>query len=229
MIDIRKSDERGRTRFEWLDSRHSFSFAEYMDPRAMGFRSLRVLNEDVIAPGAGFPTHPHRDMEILTWVLAGGLAHKDSMGHHAVLRAGELQRMTAGSGVTHSEFNDSQEEAVHLLQIWIVPEHRGLRPGYEQRSFELGPALRCLASPDGRDASLSIHQDVAVYGARLAAGDEARHALGPERHAWVQVATGAVAVNGAALAAGDAAAVSGEEHIDLRASDAAEILLFDLA
>ncbi len=229
MLAIRRSDERGRTLLDWLDSRHTFSFGEYSDPAHMGFRSLRVINEDRVMPGGGFPTHPHRDMEILTYVLDGALAHRDSLGHFAVARAGELQRMTAGTGVTHSEYNHSDEKPVHFLQIWIRPEHHGLAPGYEQRALDRKNGFALAVSRDGREGSLKIHQDAEVHVAELAADEEALFALSPDRHAWVQVARGAAAVNGEALTAGDGLAASGEERIAIRATSPATLLLFDLA
>jgi redox-sensitive bicupin YhaK (pirin superfamily) len=231
MITVRRSHERGRARLGWLDTRYSFSFADYHDPRFMGFRALRVLNEDRVAPGKGFPEHGHRDMEILTWVLSGELEHRDSLGNGSRIRPGELQRMSAGTGVKHSEFNPSAEP-LHLLQIWILPERDGLAPGYEQRAFpaaERQGALRAIASPDGRDGSLRVHQDVVVYAPRLRAGEELEHELAPSRHAWVQVAAGSVELDGRRLEQGDGAAVSGESALRLVGLEDAELLLFDLA
>ena len=232
MILRRPADERGQTRVGWLDSRHSFSFSDYYDPDHMGFRSLRVINEDRVEPGAGFPTHGHRDMEIVTYVVEGALEHKDSLGTGSVIRPGEVQRMTAGTGVTHSEYNPSRIEPVHLLQIWILPERQGLAPGYEQRPFpaaEMQGRLRVVASCDGRDGSLTVHQDARILAARLAPGDEIVHSLAPGRHAWVQVVRGALALDGSTLAAGDGAAVSDGARLVLAARAPSELLLFDLA
>jgi len=232
MIQVRPSKERGHANRGWLDSQFSFSFADYYDPQHMGFRDLRVINEDHIAPGQGFGTHPHRDMEILTWILDGELEHRDSMGSGAVIRPGELQHMTAGSGITHSEFNPSKTTPVHLLQIWILPEKRGLKPGYEQKEFpaaELDGKFRLLAAHDGRDGALQIRQNSELYVARLKSGEKTSHELKAGRHAWAQVARGAITLNGAALKAGDGAAISGEEQLDFAAKDDSEVLLFDLA
>jgi redox-sensitive bicupin YhaK (pirin superfamily) len=230
MIAIRKAEERGHFNYGWLDTYHTFSFDRYYDPRYMGFRSLRVLNEDRIAPGAGFPLHPHRDMEILTYVLEGALEHRDSMGNGSVIRAGDVQRMTAGTGVTHSESNPSGTEPVHLLQIWIRPEQKGLRPGYEQRSFpkaeKLG-RLRLVASRDGRDGSVQIHQDVDIYAAIAEEAEEFR--LRPGRFGWLQVARGMLKVNGAELRQGDGAAIEAETELRIEPREASEFLLFDLA
>lgn len=231
MIALRPAAERGHLDFGWLDTNHSFSFGEYYDPAHMGFRVLRVINEDVVAPGAGFPTHPHRDMEILTYILSGALEHEDSMGHSSVIRPGEVQRMTAGTGVRHSEFNASATEPVHLLQIWLLPERQGLTPGYEQRAFapaERADAWRLVASRDGREGSVTLHQDAAVYASLLSAGGEVRHAPAPGRHAWVQLARGQGQVNGRAVAAGDGVALSDEAAVVLRADTPVEALLFDL-
>ncbi|MHC4971981.1 MAG: pirin family protein [Planctomycetota bacterium] len=225
MIRIRKSEERGHTRLGWLDSRHTFSFGHYLDPAFMSFRTLRVLNDDRVAPGSGFPTHPHREMEILTWVIDGALAHKDSMGNASVLEAGELQRMTAGTGITHSEFNHSATEPAHFLQIWIVPERAGLEPGYEQRSAH--GAFGLVASRDGRDDSLTVHQDVDVYAG--APAPEFVHELRPGRHAWLQIATGEATVNGDLLKEGDGAAVTDEAQLVIRTTSGARGLLFDLS
>jgi redox-sensitive bicupin YhaK (pirin superfamily) len=232
MITIRPANERGRTALDWLDSRHSFSFGDYYDPAHMGFRSLRVINDDQIAPGAGFGTHPHRDMEIISYVVSGALEHRDSLGSGEVLRPGEVQRMTAGTGVLHSEFNPSPAEPTHLLQIWLLPEQRGLTPGYEQKAYpdaERRGRWRLVASHDGRDGSVTIHQDAELYATLLGPGDEATHTLRPGRHAWVQVARGAVTVNGRPLRAGDGASVSGEAALAVTATEPAEVLLFDLA
>jgi redox-sensitive bicupin YhaK (pirin superfamily) len=231
MITVRPANERGHAEHGWLDSRHTFSFADYYDPRQMGFRSLRVINEDRVSPESGFGTHPHRDMEIVSYVLEGELAHKDSMGTGSVIRPGDVQRMSAGTGVLHSEWNHSNSEPVHFLQIWILPEKQGIEPGYEQKSFgdETKNRLRLVASRDGRDGSVTIHQDAELYAARLDAGKEAVRELRPGRHAWVQVARGSVELNGTKLAAGDGAAVSDEKRLVLRATAPAEVLLFDLA
>src|SRR3989449_2195011 len=231
MITIRKAEDRGHFDFGWLDTYHTFSFGEYYDPEFMGFRSLRVINEDRVAPRNGFPTHGHRDMEIITYVLEGELEHRDSMGNGSVIRPGEVQRMTAGTGVTHSEYNPSRIEPVHFLQVWILPERQGLAPGYEQRTFpaaEMQGRPRVVASRDGRDGSLTVHQDAGILAARLAPGDEIVHSLSPGRHAWVQVVRGALALDGIALAAGDGAAVSDESRLLLAARAPSELLLFDL-
>jgi redox-sensitive bicupin YhaK (pirin superfamily) len=232
MITIRPAGERGRTDWGWLDSRHTFSFGEYHDPRHMGFRSLRVINDDRVAPGAGFGTHGHRDMEILSYVLEGGLAHRDSTGGGGVIRPGEIQLMRAGTGVTHSEKNASKAEPVHFLQIWIVPGASGLAPRYDQKAFDAQAARErfvVLASNDGRDGSIPVHQDVSLWMARLAGGDERAHALAPERHAWVHVARGTVALNGLELGEGDGAALTDEPRVRLVGRSDAEVLLFDLA
>ena len=227
MIALRPAEERGHTRLSWLDSRHSFSFDRYYDPRHMGFRVLRVINEDRVDPGQGFGTHPHRDMEILTFVLEGALEHKDSLGSGSVIRPGDVQRMTAGTGISHSEFNPSGTEPVHFLQVWILPERPGLDPSYEQRSFPAA-GLRLVGSRDGREGSVRIHQDVLVHLARLSPGEDVVHALAPGRHAWIQMARGAAQVNGTRLAAGDGAALSEERSVTLRGVDDAEALVFDL-
>ena len=232
MISIRRSAERGHFNHGWLDTCHTFSFADYHDPRHMGFRSLRVINEDRVAAGQGFGRHPHRDMEILTYVLAGALEHRDSMGNHGVIRRGEVQYMAAGSGVEHSELNPSPAEPVHLMQIWIRPDRRGVAPRYEQRQFpSLARAgeLTLLASPDGRSGSITIHQDALLLAATLLAGQTVRHALATGRGAWVQVLRGEITLNGVQLAAGDGAAVEGEPELTLSAAAEAELLLFDLA
>ncbi len=229
MITLRKSADRGGGHHGWLDTKHSFSFADYHDPRHMGFGALRVINEDRIAGGAGFPTHPHRDMEILTWVLEGALAHRDSTGNQATIRPGELQRMSAGTGIRHSEFNASRTASVHLLQIWILPERSGLTPGYEQKDFDdLDGKLRLVAARDGRDGAVTVHQDAELWAARLGAGQQTDFAPRPGRVQWVQVARGAVELNGQHLAAGDGAAIDGETALALRAETPAELLLFDL-
>jgi hypothetical protein len=231
MIKVRHASERGRTRTGWLDSSHTFSFGDYYDPRHMGFRSLRVINEDFVAPGTGFGTHSHRDMEIISVALSGGVMHRDSTGGSGVVRPGEVQVMTAGTGVSHSEMNASKSERAHFLQIWILPEREGLRPGYEQKSFpeeERRGRLRLLASPDAAEDSLVIHQDVRLYGAHLSPGEEVSYTLGGGRHAWLQVMSGSVSLNGTALAAGDGAAVSEETALRVGAESEAEFLLFDL-
>ena len=232
MIKTRQSEERGHANHGWLDSRHSFSFADYYDPQHIGFRSLRVINEDRVAGGAGFHTHPHRDMEIITYVLSGALQHRDSLGHSAVIKAGDVQRITAGTGIEHSEFNASSTEPVHFLQIWILPERRGLNPGYDQKSFggELRSGqLQLVASKDGWDGAITINQDVDLFIGKLGAGDAITHTLKPKRHAWVQVAEGEVTVNGQLLQAGDGAAVSEETTLNLASAKPSQILLFDLS
>jgi redox-sensitive bicupin YhaK (pirin superfamily) len=229
---IRRSAERGHADHGWLRSLHTFSFADYYDPRQMGFGPLRVINEDRVAPGAGFGTHSHRDMEIISYVLEGGLEHKDSMGTGSVLRPGDVQRMSAGTGVAHSEYNASKTDPVHFLQIWIVPEQRGLTPSYEERAFpaaERQGRLRLIGSRDGRDGSLTIHQDVELYAALLAAGERVAYNARAGRGLWIQVARGKVELAGTALEAGDAAALSEPAALELLASEAAELLLFDLA
>ena len=231
MLTVRKSAERGHAHHGWLDSFHSFSFAGYHDPDWMGFGPLRVINEDRIAPGGGFPTHSHQDMEIVTWVLAGALEHQDSLGNGGVIHPGEVQRMRAGHGIAHSEFNASASEPVHLLQIWIEPDANGLAPGYEQIAFapdSLRGRLRLIASRDGRDGSVTIHQDAAIHAGRLAPGDRATLTLAPGRRAWLQVASGRVKVQGLPLDAGDAVAVRFESAIDIEALDASEVIGFDL-
>lgn len=231
MIKIRKADKRGHFDFRWLNTFHTFSFGDYYDPAFMGFRTLRVINEDFVHPGRGFPTHGHRDMEIITYILEGALEHRDSMGNGSLIRPGDLQRMTAGTGVSHSETNPSREEGVHLLQIWILPDQQGLKPSYEQKLFteeEKQGRLRLIASEDGREGSVTVHQDASVYATVLEAGDEVVHELTPGRHAWLQVARGSVTVNGEELEQGDGAAVSAEERISITSREAAEVLLFDL-
>ena len=233
MITIRRAAERGHTDFGWLDSRHTFSFGDYQDFDHMGFHSLRVINDDKVAGGGGFPTHPHRDMEIITWVLSGALEHRDSLGTGSVIRAGDLQRMTAGTGIQHSEFNASKTEPVHLLQIWIFPEKRGLKPGLRAdratRAAERKGQLKLVASHDGRDGSIGFHTDASVYAAALDAGQRVEHTLAPGRAAWVQVATGAVTLNGKRLNAGDGAAVTDETSLELVGVEDGETLVFDLA
>jgi redox-sensitive bicupin YhaK (pirin superfamily) len=232
MITIRKANERGMTRTAWLESFHSFSFNNYYDPNFMGFGDLRVINDDFIKGGTGFGTHSHRDMEILTYVLKGGVLHRDSTGGSGVIRAGELQRMTAGTGVSHSEFNASKDEDLHLLQIWILPESQGLKPGYEQRSFRSDNStgeFRLVASRDGRQGSLTIHQDAGVYVATLAEGQQVAQILQRGRKAWLQVALGSLTVGGETLEQGDGAAITDEDTLTLKANSDAEVLLFDLA
>ena len=231
MIAVRPAAERGHADHGWLDTRHTFSFASYHDPRHMGFRSLRVINEDRVQPAEGFGTHAHRDMEILTWVLEGALEHKDSMGNGSVIRPGDLQRMSAGTGVTHSEFNPSREAPVHFLQIWLLPRERGLPPGYEQKRFPQEARrgrLRLIAAGDGREGAVTIHQDADVWTALLQPGESVRHALAPGRYAWLHVARGAVSLNGSTLGAGDGAAVSDEAALEITGAARAEVLLFDL-
>lgn len=234
-IQIRRSAERGAFLHGWLDTKHTFSFADYYDPQHMHFRALRVINEDVIAPGQGFGTHPHRDMEIITYILSGALEHRDSMGNREVLHAGEFQRITAGRGITHSEFNASATEPVHLMQIWLMPRERGLTPSYEQRGFADGEVLgklRAVVTPDGRDGSLSMEQDASVWLIRLAEGQSVSHSLGSDRHAWAQVLRGTVLLNGESLSAGDGAGVSDSDMIELQHADQAdkiaEVIVFDL-
>jgi redox-sensitive bicupin YhaK (pirin superfamily) len=228
MITIRKAGERGHFDHGWLNTYHTFSFADYYDPAFMGFRTLRVINEDRVKAGGGFGTHGHRDMEIISYVIEGELAHRDSMGTGSVIRPGDVQRMSAGTGVTHSEMNPSQENGVHFLQIWIVPERRGIEPGYEQKTFpegELRGRLRLVASPDGAAGSVTIHQDVKLYSALLA-GESVAHSYAPQRYGWVQVTRGDVEVNGLKLSAGDGAAISDESAVTI--SGSGEVLLFDL-
>lgn len=231
MLTLRKSGERGHFRADWLDSRHTFSFDTYHDPAHMGFRALRVINEDRVAPGAGFPLHPHRDMEIVTFILAGALEHRDDLGHREVIRAGEVQRITAGTGIRHSESNPSAEEEVHLLQIWLFPAEKGLPPSYETRRFTTAASngLRLIGSGDGREGSAVIHQDVSLYAGALAAGSRLEQPLAPGRHAWLQVTGGELALNGTPMTAGDGAAVSEESELNLAAFSETAFLLFDLA
>jgi redox-sensitive bicupin YhaK (pirin superfamily) len=232
MIRVRKTAERGHFDHGWLETYHTFSFADYYDPAHLGFRSLRVINDDRLQPGQGFGMHGHRDMEIVTYVLDGALQHRDSMGNGSVLRPGELQHMTAGTGVRHSEFNPSDQEEVHLYQIWLLPERKGLEPSYEQKAFseeERRCILRLVASPSGEHGSLSIRQDARLYLSTLKAGQTVAHALKPGRHAWLQVLRGTVALNGHPLDSGDGAAVSEEEKLEIRGQDDAAVMLFDLA
>lgn len=231
MLTVRKSLERGHANHGWLDSYHTFSFASYRDPEWMGFGPLRVINEGVIAPGAGFPTHSHQDMEIVTWVLDGALEHKDSLGSGGVIRPGDVQRMRAGHGIAHSEYNASNSVPVHLLQIWIEPDEYGLEPGYAQITFtpeSLAGQLRVIASNDGRDGSVTIHQDAAIRVGRFNAGDRVNLPLDRERRAWLQVARGRVRVQGHPLEAGDAVAVRFESDLVIEAQEACEVLCFDL-
>jgi len=232
MIVVRDRGRRGRTQLGWLDSRHTFSFGDYHDPNHMGYRSLRVINDDRVIPGAGFATHGHKDMEIVTVVLSGALTHKDSLGNGSTIRPGEVQRMSAGTGITHSEFNSSAEQPVHFLQIWIVPEVRGLPPGYEQRQFpaeERRDRLRLVADRHGTDGALTVHQDAKIYVASLSAGASLTPPLPTGRYSWVQVAAGVVALEGDELREGDGAAIAGETALRLETKTGAELLLFDLA
>jgi len=232
MITLRPGNERGGGDYGWLNTHHTFSFDQYHDPRFMSFRSLRVINEDWVAAGHGFPMHPHRDMEIITYLLDGALEHKDSMGNGSVIRPGDGQRMSAGTGVRHSEANPSPTEPAHLLQIWIMPDRPGHKPGYEQKAFpeaEKRGKLRLIASPDGKDGSVTIHQDAKLYVSLLAPGQEVTHELGKDRYAWLQVAKGAVELNGKKLGQGDGAAVSDEPTVRIRGTEDSEVLLFDLA
>jgi redox-sensitive bicupin YhaK (pirin superfamily) len=230
-IALRRAAERGHADHGWLDTWHTFSFSDYYDPRFMGFRALRVINEDFVAPGRGFPTHAHRDMEIITYVLEGALEHRDSLGTGSVIRPGEVQRMSAGTGVRHSEANPSADAAVHLLQIWIEPAKQGIEPSYEQKTFadaDKRGRLRLVASPDAVEGSVTIHQDARVYATMLGRGEEVVHPLAPGRHAWVHVARGALTLNGQHLTAGDGAAASKESVLTLVGEQDAEALLFDL-
>lgn len=231
MIRIRRSAERGYADFGWLKSRHTFSFGNYHDDKYMGFGPLRVINEDRVEPGRGFGQHSHQNMEILSWVLDGALAHKDSIGTGAVIVPGEMQRMTAGTGIAHSEFNNSSKDLVHFLQIWILPAQQGLKPGYEQRNFgaKLDGKLLLVASGNGRDDSVLIHQDVDLYAARLTSDAQVTHAFKPGRLGWLQVARGSIEVDGQALEQGDGAAIDGLAQIRIEALDDAELLLFDMA
>jgi redox-sensitive bicupin YhaK (pirin superfamily) len=232
VVKIRRGGERGSTKLGWLDSRHTFSFGDYYDPQHMGFSDLRVINEDRVAPGGGFGTHSHRDMEIITYVLEGALAHKDSTGTSSVIHVGDVQRMSAGTGISHSEYNASQTEPVHFLQIWIMPDQTALKPGYEQRAFSLDRnrgRWTLVGSKQGRDDSVTVHQDVEVWAVRFALREQATFRLKPNRHAFVQAARGAVTLNGVALNAGDGAVISQEELLEFQAGEDAEILLFDLA
>jgi len=231
MLTIRRSDERGKSNWGWLDSRHTFSFGGYVDPAHMGFSSLRVVNEDRVTSGQGFGTHPHRDMEILSYVIEGSMEHKDSMGTGSVIVPGELQLMSAGTGITHSEFNPSATDSLHFLQIWILPEKQGLQPGYQQRAFPMDEQrgkLVLIASQDGRDDSLTVHQDVSLYAGRFDDGQAVAHVFRPHRNGWIQVVRGSVTASGEELRAGDGGALGGGETLELRAASDAEVLLFDL-
>ena len=232
MIHIRRHQERGKTNLSWLDSRHTFSFGDYHDPKYMGFGALRVINEDRVTPSAGFPTHGHRDMEIVTYVLAGELAHRDSTGNSSVIRSGEVQRMSAGSGISHSEFNNSADAAVHFLQIWILPEQPAITPAYEQRAFsatDKAGQWRLIASHDGEKGSLTIHQDARIYLAHLTNGAALEFDVRPKRKLWLHVVVGEARVNDEALSAGDGAAILAEPQLLCRSSGSSEIMLFDLA
>ena len=232
MITLRPAAERGHAQFGWLDSRHTFSFGEYHDPTHMGFGSLRVINEDRVQPAQGFGTHPHRDMEIISYVLEGALEHKDSLGTGSVIRPGDVQRMSAGTGILHSEFNHSKLDPVHFLQIWLIPQQAGIKPGYEQKRFETADKkghLRLVASPDGREGSVTVHLDANVYASVLDMGASLSHTLGSGRKAWMQVVRGSVELNGQGLAAGDGAAIRDEGRLSLTSkADGTEFLLFDM-
>jgi quercetin 2,3-dioxygenase len=232
MITLRPSAERGHFRSDWLDSFHTFSFDTYQDPRHMGFRSLRVINEDRVAPGQGFPLHRHENMEVITIIADGQLKHEDSLGHGSVIGPGEVQRFSAGTGIRHSEFNPSAEKEVHLLQIWIIPEKKGLPPSYEQKRFDPADSqgsLRLIASRDGRDGSITLHQDAALFRGDLMTGQTLEYSLAWNRHAWLQMIEGDLFVNGTRMKAGDGAAISDEPQLRLRAGENASFLLFDLA
>ena len=232
MINVRKATDRGSVNLGWLDSKHTFSFGEYHDPNHMGFGKLRVINDDHVEPGQGFGTHPHRDMEIISYIIDGALEHKDSMGNGSVMRVNDVQRMTAGTGVTHSEFNHSNDEQVHFLQIWIEPERQSLEPGYEQKSFNTDDKLnqlRLVASRDGRAESLLVHQDADVYGSVLSTGTALTHTFEAGRRGWLQVVSGDMTANGEALRAGDGAAIEKVTELNLLSQTGAEFLLFDLA
>ena len=230
MIALRKSEDRGHANHGWLDSYHTFSFADYYDPQWMGYRSLRVINDDLVMPGMGFGTHPHRDMEIISYVLSGAIEHKDSMGNGRVIRAGELQYMSAGSGVRHSEFNPSKDEAVHLLQIWIQPDAKGVKPRYAEKNYSAAPTgkFNLVASKSGRDGSIAIHQDADLSFAKLDAGQKVSQPLAKGRHAWIHVAEGEVELNGVKLSGGDAIGMSEENVLNISATKASQVLLFDL-
>ncbi len=232
MITVRRSRDRGHLNHGWLDTYHTFSFGTYQDAAHMGFRALRVINEDRVEPGQGFPTHPHADMEIITYIISGSLEHRDDMGNGATIRAGEVQRMRAGTGVRHSESNPSTEEAVHLLQIWVLPDEEGLTPSYEQKDFTEGlvtSTLCLIASPDGRDGSLTVRQDLSLYSSRMVEGRKLEYAIAPGRHIWLQLITGEMRVGDHEIFAGDACAVSEEESLYIEGVSECEFLLFDLA
>lgn len=233
MITIRSASERGNANFGWLDSRHTFSFGSYYDPAHMGFGHLRVINEDKVSPGQGFPTHSHRDMEIISYVVDGALEHKDSIGNGSIIRPGDVQRMSAGTGISHSEYNASKESSVHFLQIWVLPEKQGIEPGYEQTYFspeEKQGKLRLVGSRDGRDGSITIHQNVNLYATQLTTGEQIDHTLEANRMAWLQVVRGSITLNGHTLSIGDGAAISDTENLTVQGeSDDAEFLLFDMA
>lgn len=232
MLTVRKAEDRGHANHGWLDSYHSFSFANYYDPQHMGFRSLRVINEDMVAPAKGFPTHPHRDMEIITYVVSGAVAHKDSIGNTERVGAGGVQRFSAGTGITHSEFNPSTTEGLHLLQIWLLPEQQGITPSYEQKEFPAETKRnqwRAIANREATDGAVKLHQDAAIYATILEPGEQLTYTLPVDRHAWVQIVQGEVTLNGTTLDKGDAAAISNETKLAFEASTDAEILLFDLA
>jgi redox-sensitive bicupin YhaK (pirin superfamily) len=231
MLLIRRADDRGRANLGWLDSRHTFSFADYSDPRFMGYGPLRVINEDRVQAGQGFGTHSHRDMEIISYVLEGELEHRDNIGNGSVIRRGDVQRMTAGTGVQHSEFNHSKTESVHFFQIWIIPEKRNLPPGYEEKRFDDDAKrnqLKLVASRDGREGSVTIHRDTDLYASLLGRGQEVTHSTERTRRSWVQLASGAITINGEALAAGDGVAIAYEESLAIKASADSEFLLFDM-
>jgi quercetin 2,3-dioxygenase len=231
-LTLRRAEDRGHADFGWLDSRHTFSFGEYFDRRHMGFGPLRVINDDRVVGGAGFPTHPHRDMEIISYVLKGALKHRDTLGTTSVIRPGEVQRMTAGAGIRHSEYNVSDREPVRFLQIWIIPDRQGLKPGYEQKSFseaEKRDRLRLVASGDGRDGAVTIHRDVDLYATLFSTGKAVTHEIGEGRGGWVQVARGALRLNGQAVKAGDGVSILGPEILTLAATEDSEALLFDMA
>jgi quercetin 2,3-dioxygenase len=231
MIAIRKSNDRGNTNIDWLNSLHTFSFADYFDPKNMGFRTLRVINEDYVQPGRGFGTHPHRDMEIITYVLDGSLEHKDSIGNGSIIRPGDVQRMTAGTGILHSEYNPSQTDLVHLLQIWILPDKSGYVPSYEQKYFpveERRGQLRLVASNDGREGSVKVNQDMSLFASLLDKDEEVTYNLKAGRSFWLQIARGRVDVNGVSLKSGDGAAITEEHSLKIKGTETSEILLFDL-
>ena len=232
MITVRRSQDRGHFDHGWLSTYHTFSFADYYDPKQMGFRDLRVINEDYVQPGKGFPTHSHQDMEIITYIVEGALEHKDSMGNTSVIQPGEVQRMSAGLGVTHSEFNSSQSDSVHLLQIWVLPQKRGLNPSYEQKKFpkkERQGKLQLLVSPDGRENSVSIYQDVDLYAAQIFARDEVFYPISEGRHVWIQLIEGKMQLGDELIEAGDGVAVSNQKNVQLIAKSKSHLLLFDLA